>query len=157
MLPKIGDLNQTSNWRTIAILPILYKLFSKTLYNRLSKNLFLHQLFDQHAFIPERRIEDALFCLEIATEFSLEYQTPLWILSMDLRKAFDTIDHSALFAGLRAHDVPEEYIHLIMMLYSKQTGTVNDSKKFRMERGMKQGDILSALFFNCVLDIVFEK
>ena len=89
-------------------------------------------------------------------EFSLEYETPLWILSMDLRKAFDTIDHSALFDGLRAHGIPEEYINLIMLLYSKQIGVVNDIKFFEIKREVKQGDVLSAIFFNCVLDIVFD-
>ena len=35
MLPKSGDLKNASNWRPIAILPVLYKIFSKMLCNRL--------------------------------------------------------------------------------------------------------------------------
>ena len=110
MLPKHGDLTQSSNCRPIAILPILYNFFALLLYHRLSKNLFQHQSFDQHAFIPERRIEDALLCFETMTEYALEFNVPLWILSMDLKQAFDTIDHEALFQGLREHDVPNNIL-----------------------------------------------
>ena len=35
MLPKDGDLSDVGNWRPIAILPILYKVFAKMLYFRL--------------------------------------------------------------------------------------------------------------------------
>ena len=120
MLPKSGDFTQPSNWRPIAILPTLYKLFAKLLYLRLSPILFQHQSFDQHAFIPERRIEDALFCAETLIEYALEYNFPIWILNMDLKKVFDCIEYSVIFNGLRQHGIPEEYINLIMLLYSKQ-------------------------------------
>ena len=157
MLPKHGDGTQPGNWRPIAILPILYKLFAKLLYQRLSPLLFQHQSFDQNVFVLGRRIEDGLFCIEIMTEYALEFNVPLWILNMDLKKAFDTINHQALFAGLRHHDIPEEYIHLIILLYSNQIGTVYDSDLFGIKRGVKQGDCLSAIFFNCILDIVFDR
>ena len=37
-----------------------------------------------------------------------------------------------------------------------QTGSVNDSRQFNILRGVKQGDILSAILFHCILDIAFE-
>ena len=129
---QIGE-TQTSNWRPIAILPTLYKLFAKLLYIRLSPVLFQHQSFDQHAFIPGRRIEDAHLCAEIITEYALEFQLPIWILSMDLKKAFDWIDHITVFNGLRQHCIPEEYVNLIILLYSNQTGNVNNSKTTNKE------------------------
>ena len=46
MLPKSGNLEYVSNWRPIAILPILYKLFAKMLYYRLSPILERHQADD---------------------------------------------------------------------------------------------------------------
>ena len=36
MLPKEGKLDEFSNWRLIAVLQIVYKVFSKTIYNRIS-------------------------------------------------------------------------------------------------------------------------
>ena len=49
MLPKSGNLELVSNWRPIAILPILYKVFAKMLYYRLSPILEKHQA-DDHVY-----------------------------------------------------------------------------------------------------------
>ena len=112
MLPKDGDLSSVSNWRPIAILPVIYKLFARFLYNRISPQLFRAQSRDQHAFTPQVPIEDALFCTELSIEYALEFQTSLRLLSMDLRKAFDTIDHDALFASLQLHGIDDGYVSL---------------------------------------------
>ena len=156
MLPKTGNLNDVANWRPIAILPILYKIFAKLVYQRISPRLFLNQSADQHAFTPSIRIEDALLCAEVTIEYSLEFQQPLWLMSMDMRKAFDTISHAALFDALERHGVESGYISLLKLIYRKQIGQANGSRTFPIRRGVRQGDVLSAILFNCVLDIAFE-
>ena len=47
MLPKDGNLDELTNWRPIAILPILYKLFARMIYTRISPRLFHTQSSDQ--------------------------------------------------------------------------------------------------------------
>ena len=69
MLSKHGGLTQSGNWRSIAIFPILYKNFAKWLYQRLSATLLDLQCFGQYASIPDRRIEDVLFCIETMAEY----------------------------------------------------------------------------------------
>ena len=64
MLPKSGNLKEASNWRPIAILPVLYKLFSSLLYQRLQPILEENQSHDQFGFRKMRRIEDAFVILE---------------------------------------------------------------------------------------------
>ena len=61
ILPKSGDLKEPSNWRPIAILPVVYKIFSKMLCNRLRDVLLEHQPDDQYAFRPSRDINDVFF------------------------------------------------------------------------------------------------
>ena len=156
MLPKDGDTTQLKNWRPIAILPIMYKLFARLLYNRISPTLFSWQSADQHAFTPGKRIEDALLHAEIIIEHSLEFNVPLWLLSMDLRKAFDTVSHEHLLLALGYHGLDPAYIALLQRLYKNKSGAVNESRHFKILRGVKQGDVLSAIIFNCVLDIAFE-
>ena len=156
MLPKDDDLNELTNWRPIAILPIFYKIYAKLIYNRISPQLFQHQSWDQHGFTPGIRIEDALVCAEITIEHHQEFQLPLWMLSMDMRKAFDTIDHAALMQALRSKGLSDEYISLLTILYSGQKDTVNHSSEFLIQKGVKQGDTLSAILFNCILDMAFD-
>ena len=95
--------------------------------------------------------------LRILFGMSLEYNVDLWIISIDLRKTFDQIEHTALFDAMREHQVPEAYIHLIGALYSNQSGKVDNSDHFEIRRGVKQGDVISALLFNCALDIAFYR
>lgn len=46
MLLKSGDLKKVTNWRPIAILPVLYKIFAKMLHYRLQPILEEHQSHD---------------------------------------------------------------------------------------------------------------
>ena len=82
---------------------------------------------------------------------------PLWMLSIDLRKAFDTVDHEALLHALQLHGIDEKYRVLLQVLYSNQYGCANGSRDFPILRGVKQGDVLSAILFNCVLDVAFQR
>ena len=108
----------------------MYKIFSKLLYNRIAPILLRGQSHDQHAFTPDVRIEDALLCAEIIIGNAQEFELPLWLLSMDLRKAFDSINHRKLFQALALHGLDEGYIFLIRLLYANQTASVNGSRIF---------------------------
>ena len=125
-------------------------------HSRISPPLLQHQSRDQHAFTPFVRIEDALLCAECSIQYALIFNVPPWLLSMDLRKAFDTVDHAEVFRALGRHGVDPAYVALLRKLYSGQTGSVNGSRIFNILRGVRQGDVLSAIIFNCVLDIAFE-
>ena len=87
---------------------------------------------------------------------SLEFQFPLWLVSIDLRKAFDRVDHAALFAALENQGLDLQYINLLRALYSKQEGCV-DGIRFDIKRGVRQGDVLSPLLFNAVLECAMRK
>ena len=75
---------------------------------------------------------------------------------MELRKAFDIVNHVELFRAVGYHGLDPTYIELIKRLYSNQTGSANGSRKFDTLCGVRQSDVLSAIIFNCVLDVAFE-
>ena len=77
MLPKDGNLHEAFNWRPIASLSTMYKVFAKLFYNRLSPILLSQQSFAQHVFVSGIRIEDALLYAEIAIEHHQEFKLPL--------------------------------------------------------------------------------
>lgn len=156
MLPKKGDLKDPSNYRPVAILPIMYKLFSKMLYSRLLPVLDRHQTYEQIGFRPKCWIDDAFAIYEGCVGSVIEYNMDIWICSIDLQKAFDRIEFSSIFDALRNHGISEPYVQLLQALYSHQYATVHDSSHFPIFRGVKQGDIISPLLFNCALQIVFE-
>ena len=120
MIPKQGDLSLPINWRPIAIFPIFYKLFSHMLYNRLLPQLDSHQHFDQCGFRPGVRIEDALLVAETLISKTLEYHLPLWMVSLDLKKAFDRVHNNALFDALRGQDIDDPTIALLLEEFDKE-------------------------------------
>ena len=65
-------------------------------------------------------------------------------------------DHRILMEALRSRHLPEEYVALLSLLYSNQKASVNHSSEFPVQQGVKQGDTLSAIFFNCILDMAFD-
>ena len=137
MIPKSGDLSQPSNWRPIAVLPVFYKIFSRMLFRRLEFILDRSQCSDQTGFRCGIRLEDALVVVETLASRTSEWHLPLWIASLDLRKAFDRIDHSALFQALREQGVDNPELALLLDLYSHQSGSVNGSRAFDIQRGVK--------------------
>ena len=80
--------------------------------------------------------------------------------AVDFKKAFDTIDHDHLWQALARQDLPANYIRLLRTLYHDLTAVVKTdklSKRFAIERGVKQGDPLSSLLFNALLEDIFHK
>ena len=128
MIPKSGDLSSPSNWRPIAVLPVLYKVFSGILYNRILPIWDRHQSHGQTGFRPGVRIEEALCVAEIMIGNTLEYYIPIWIASLDLRKAFDRVEHDTLFSVVRNQGTDGPMIHLLLALYHGQVGSANQSR-----------------------------
>ena len=51
----------------------------------------------------------------------------------------------------------EPTIALLIELYYCQTGDTSESKTFSIRRGVRQGDIISSILFNAVLEHAFRK
>ena len=84
---------------------------------------------------------------------------PLYIGTIDFTKAFDRIKHSAIWSSLQFYGVKPAYVRLLQRLYRQQEGTVltdKESDAFPIKRGTKQGDPLSSLLFNTVLQYSLE-
>ena len=89
-----------------------------------------------------------------------EWGVPLYISTIDFTRAFDSIKNSALWKSLRFYGVKPAYVRLLQRLYSHQEGTVltdKESDVFSIKRGTKQGDPLSSLLFNTVLQNSLEE
>ena len=127
------------------------------LHYRIHDRLEAAQAPDQCGFRPGIRTEDALGINETIISGSAEYGIPLWIASLDLKKAFDRIEHSSLFDALRQQGLDQSEIALLLDLYTEQRGSANGSYEFDVLRGVKQGDTLSSLLFNAGLEHVFRK
>ena len=160
VLFKKGDDRLPANYRPICIIPILYKLFSRVLCGRIKDILIAEQSYDQAGFRPGFSCDDHLFAITILAEKCNEFNVPLWIATLDFKKAFDSISHASIWESLVAHGVPSIYVKTLSRLYSGQRAHVCcdvASRAFNISRGTKQGDPISPFIFNSVLEEVMRK
>ena len=159
VLFKKGDPKLVSNYRPIAILPILYKLFSRMLCGRIQDTVMSNQSIDQAAYRKGFSAEDHLLALTLVVERCDEWGEELWMGLVDFEKAFDTVLHPRLWTVLEELSVETEYILLLKRLYACQSATVvagQESRSFSILRGVKQGDPISGLLFISVMEIIFR-
>ena len=157
---KKGDPTMAANYRPIAILPILYKLFSRVLCSRLQEYLMPHQSVDQAAYRKGFSAADHLLTVAQLIERSNEFNFPVWLALVDFEKAFDTVEHGPLWEVLKSQGVPVHYIVLLKRLYRDQTASVQAgtrSRTFSISRGVKQGDPISALLFIAIMQACFSE
>lgn len=160
VLFKKGDTKSLENYRPIAIIPILYKLFSRVLNERLKDVLNDQQAPDQAGFRASYGCDDHLFVLTVSYERCLEWQQPLWLAAVDFKKAFDCVDHDAIWRSLHELGVCPGYTEVLKKLYGRQEGRVvadKTSNKFEINKGTKQGDPISPALFNAVLEILMRR
>ena len=84
------------------------------------------------------------------------FDFPLWIAKLDVSKAFDRVDREALWRTLIEAGVHSDYIFAIRRMHEAMQASVVvngvTSKVFDVQRGVRQGDPLSALLFSAVME-----
>ena len=160
VLFKKGNPKLPENYRPICIIPILYKIFSKVICERIREPLLKAQSYDQAGFRPGYSCDDHLFTVTLLAEKCKEFNIPLWAAAVDFSKAFDSISHRSIFESLQKQGVPTVYLDVLARLYSEQHAHVRGecrSRDFPIGKGTKQGDPISPLIFNAVLEEVMQK
>ena len=155
-LPKKGDLQVCSNYRTLSLISHPSKVLLRIILNRL-KTQAAHVIAEEQAgFMKGRSTIEQVFNLRILCEKYLQHQQPLYHVFIDFKKAFDRVWHAALWATMRKYNISYSLIALIQELYSKASsavycnGTIGDW--FMTTVGVRQGCLLSPTLFNIFLE-----
>ena len=88
------------NYRPISILPILYKLFSRMILERIKLVLAQAQSVDQAGFKSGFSCDDHLLTVVLLQEAAAEFRNGLWFAAVDFQKAFDSIEHFSIWESL---------------------------------------------------------
>jgi hypothetical protein len=157
LLPKTGkDKTRIENWRPISLSNCDIKLITKTIALRL--NVVLDNLICpcQSAYIPGRNITNNVRILKTYRKYANVHGKQFSIVSLDARKAFDSVDHSYISEVLIRYGFGANFIHMFKTLYKNNESSVllngYKSEKFKIERGVKQGDALSCGIFILAID-----
>ena len=110
MLPKTAKAMVTSDYRPIANIRVLYNLFTYLVFGRIENTLDCAQPEEQHEFRKNRRIEEHLVTANYVFDKTMLVGTSLWLISLDLSKAFDRVDWQALWTALETHGVSQHLV-----------------------------------------------
>ena len=140
VLFKKGDCTLPQNYRPIAIIQILHKMFSFMLYKRLVKFLQPMQSAEQAAYRSDFSTEDHLVRLSLLYEGARVWNINLWLVLVDFEKAFDSLERLALWNVLEEFGVPLGYIQLSQRMYSVERAKVSlyvESQELFSSTGVK--------------------
>lgn len=155
---KQSGLDDASNWRPITLSVMFVRLLHKILAARLSKSINLN--LRQKSFIPVEGCAENILLLDTMIQRARKQHKNLNIVGIDLSKAFDTVPVHSIRRALLRHNVDQKVIDYIIDTYSDATTNVscgpNVVKNVKISRGVKQGDPLSPILFNLVLDELLD-
>ena len=152
-LAKSKDTDNIENYRPISILPILSKPLEKHIHYYLSQYMEENDLFYklQSGFRPKHSCHTALTRLCDTWLGALNNHNVVGSVFLDLRKAFDLVDHDILVQKLQLYLGNHAVSSLFISYLSSRTqavycnGTI--SKTGKLACGVPQGSILGPLLF----------
>lgn len=152
-LHKSGERNLFTNYRPVSILPQFSKILEKLFYIRLEKFVSKCNILNdsQYGFRSKRSTSMAVLDLVEKISNSIDKNKPTIGVFIDLKKAFDTVDHKILlqklcFYGIRG--TPHSWLSSYLS-NRLQYVEINDciSDKLVITTGVPQGSILGPLLF----------
>ena len=83
-----------------------------------------HHRLQQSEFTTGRSTADAILALRLLLEVHREFNRPLYVGYVDLKSAFDSVDHEALWKAVRGVGAPTVLLDLVKDLYGRTQSQV---------------------------------
>ena len=157
--------------RPITVLPVLGRLVSKVMATRLGDILTNHPTLltpAQRAFIRDGAHSQ---CVDTVLDvFEDHRQTtgqgrgrkskPLYAVSYDQKKAYDSVQQYTVEATLTRFNLPEAFIELVLSSMTEATSCVRTAggltKPFTRQSSLTQGDPLAPIIYSLITDALHE-
>jgi hypothetical protein len=140
------------NHRGITITSLLGKLLEHIILSKISGRLPNHDL--QYGFTENKAPAMAALCVTEAIA-QVTAKDPLIIITLDVEKAFDTVDHKILLEKLYRTSIPLPLWAAVSSIYEAPREHVVlssfDSRKYEVRQGVRQGGVLSTHLYKLYL------
>ena len=153
-----GATTLPQNYRPIAFLQAMYKVFASLIERRL-RELEPRLWKMQMGYRTGRSTDDANHLLLRAIELALRWQgLPLYLFCLDWKKCYDRIHIKRLLKALQRFGLPDHYLRILELIYSKMTFFVSDkwgrSTEKSQAEGFRQGDPLSCFLLVILMTLI---
>ena len=164
IVPKPGDSRDCNNSRGISLIAHIGKVLESCIHYRVKK------IFEsvvkginetQFGSMNGKGIDDALLVSSMITSSALERGVNLYKCYIDLKKAYDRVSRKILYKILHNKGVPPKLLRLIKAIHDgiiaqvRVDGELCDG--FELKMGVKQGGVLSGLFWNIYMAAIIEE
>ncbi len=161
-VPKSSGVACAENCRPISVLPVLARIAERWLLSILSPYVQLSPF--QFGNLRGRSTEDALAFLQysVAQGFAAcqGSATKVAAISVDVRKAFDTVPHNALLTHLLQLGIPPMLVRLLKHYLAYRTQVVKVDSAFshpvEVRSGVVQGSVLGPFLFSVYVDKILR-
>jgi hypothetical protein len=158
LIPKKGNSEDPAHYRPITVGPMLVRILHSVLAGRLNVLVKFH--YTQRGFVKADGCLENVTLLDWVIRNTCSRNARLYILLLDIAKAFDTVSrHSILRAG-KCFGLHSNMIQYLAATMADSTTRLNIrgvlSEEIAMTVGVKQGDPLSPLLFNMVVDELLQ-
>ena len=160
-LPKQPRATDCSNYRTISLMPHTLKIFLKIIQDRIGSKIDKEVGQTQFGFRPGSGTREGIFSFNIIAQKHIEVNQDLYACFIDYSKAFDRVHHVQLIDCLEKIGIDGRDIRVIANLYWHQKAAIriqNELSPFTsIERGVRQGCVLSPCLFNIYTEFIFRE
>ena len=159
LIPKTSEGAEPRDYRPITLGPVLCRVFHRILAERIERHYRI--CGTQKAFRNGDGIGENTYLLRnvIADRKARNQSTNVAFL--DVSKAFDSVSHESIFLAAASAGIPDPIVKYIKSVYTRsQTQlrvNVTLSREISVNRGVRQGDPLSPMLFNSVIDLALRK
>jgi hypothetical protein len=164
LIYKKGSSDDPSNFRPIALMLCIYKLFTSILSSRISKFSIKEELIssEQKSVKPAEGCHEHSFTLQSVVADCKRNQKNCFFTWLDLCNVFGSISHDAIYTTLEHMGFSDSLISLIRDIYTDSTTVVRTRKDeetdaIPVHAGVKQGCPVSPILFNLTTELLIRK
>ena len=148
-IPKKGEQNSPKDFRPISVSTCYATIYEKLIMMKINNNKLISD--NQFGYKNHTSCKHAYFLVNETISYYNKGRSPMFIVSLDVQKAFDKLWRDGLFFKLK--ESVDKFIWRAIYFYYKNSKIIVKmdgmvSEPYKTTEGAKQGGVLSSFLFN---------